>query len=504
MVDPEAAPPDRGAPLERRPVLRSLILAAILAVAAALRFWHLDASSLWYDEVVTMRVARAGGPAAMVAELDRIDGTRAPLHPLVLRAWLALVGPSDLAGRAFSALCGLATVGVVYRIGRDAFDARTGLWAAWLTAVCPPLVYYSQEARMYAWLVLVTAVSWRWLLSFRRDAPTVRCLAYALILAALAYSHPLGLFMIAAHGLAFLLVRRSLTLGFRRWLVIQLGVALAIAPWLRRYLDHGTDYPIPRYPIKYLLAVPIEYVGGNSLALVVCLAVVSLGFFHLVREAEKGRAVPRDEGPSSRSGIPARQGLNVGPECPTYFQMGATRVLLDRSTENTILLVWAAAAPVGMYAYSYLSQPIFGPSRYHLFIAPAYLLLLAHGLTRLPSLLRWPLAAGGLFLSMTLLHGYSPTLKADWRGLAAWLDGKHPNAVEHRIVVAVHPSDPRFPREQVEAARYYLDDRYRVVAAGSEEVPAFTARYDVYCLTRHHATEADGPIRREFDGLVVK
>lgn len=474
MVDLEArsgdAPLDGGDEMQRWPIARSLILATILVAAAALRFWHLDASSLWYDEVVTMRVARAGGLSAMVAELDRIDGTRAPLHPLVLSAWFALVGPSDLAGRAFSVLCGLATVGVVYRIGRDAFDARTGLWAAWLSAVCPPLVYYSQEARMYAWLVLITAVSWLLLLSFRRDAHALRCVAYALTLMALAYSHPLGLFMIAAHGLAYLLVRRSLALGFRRWLVVQVGVALAIVPWLRRYLDHGTDYPMPRYSLKYLLAVPIEYVGGNSLVLVVCLAIVALGLFHLVRERESGHR----------------------------------RIFLDHSAENTILLVWAAAAPVGMYVYSYLSQPIFGPSRYHLFIAPAYLLLLAHGLTRLTPLLRWPLAAAGLFLSLTLLHAYSPTLKADWRGLAAWLDHEHPDASAHQIVVAVHPSDPRFPREQVEAARYYMGDRYRVVAAGSEDEPAAVARYDVYCLMRHHATKADRPARREFDGLVVK
>ncbi len=474
MVDPEAgmvdAPPDRRVEIQRRPIARTLILATILVAAATLRFWHLDASSLWYDEVVTMKVARAGGIRAMVAELDRIDGTRAPLHPLVLHAWLALAGPSDLAGRAFSALCGLATVGVVYRIGRDVFDAPTGLWAAWLSAVCPPLVYYSQEARMYAWLVLVTAVSWLLLLSFRRDAHPLRCGVYSLTLVALAYSHPLGLFMIAAHELAYLLVGRSLTLGVRRWLVIQVGVALAIAPWLRRYLDHGTDYPMPRYSLKYLLAVPIEYVGGNRLVLVVCLAIVALGLFHLVREPQTGRR----------------------------------RVLLDHPTENTILLAWAASAPVAMYVYSYLSQPIFGPSRYHLFIAPAYLLLLAYGLTRLPPLLRWPLAAAGLYLSLTLLHAYSPTLKADWRGLAAWLDREHPDASAHRIVVAVHPSDPRFPREQVDAARYYMGDRYRVVAAGSEDESAAAARYDVYCLMRHQATAADGPARREFDGLVVK
>ncbi len=208
-------------------------LLAILAVAAALRLWNLDAASLWYDEVVTMRVARGEGAAAIIERLDRIDGTRAPLHPLVLHAWLRLFGPSDLAGRAFSALCGLATVAVVYVVGRIAYDDRTGLWSAWLAAVCPPLVYYSQEARMYAWLVLVTALSWLVLLSFRQAAGTGRCVVYGLLLIALAYSHPLGLFMIAAHGLAYLLARPAVRLSFFRWLMIQAGVALAIAPWLR-------------------------------------------------------------------------------------------------------------------------------------------------------------------------------------------------------------------------------------------------------------------------------
>ena len=36
-----------------------------------------------------------------------------------------------------------------------------------------------------------------------------------------------------------------------------------------------------------------------------------------------------------------------------------------------------------MFAYSWAVRPIFGPARYHLFIAPAYLLLLGQGLSRL-------------------------------------------------------------------------------------------------------------------------
>ncbi len=102
-----------------------LPLTAILLVAAGLRLCNLGRTSLWYDEVVTMRVARAANPVAMVRLLDQIDGTRAPLHPLVLHAWLKLFGSSDFAGRSFSALCGLVTVFITYGIGRRAFDDRT-------------------------------------------------------------------------------------------------------------------------------------------------------------------------------------------------------------------------------------------------------------------------------------------------------------------------------------------------------------------------------------------
>ncbi len=190
-----------------------LRLVVILLVALILRCWELDRTSLWYDEVITMRVARADNPAALIARLDQLDGTRAPLHPLLLQAWLRVFGWSDLAGRSFSVFCGLVTVWVIFVLGRRAFDDATGRWAAWLAAVCPPLVYYSREARMYAWLVLLTCLSWLVLLSFRHTARRTQCLPYGLLLIALVYSHPVGLFMVAAHGLAYLLVRSCLGTG---------------------------------------------------------------------------------------------------------------------------------------------------------------------------------------------------------------------------------------------------------------------------------------------------
>jgi hypothetical protein len=323
---------------------------------------------------------------------------------------------------------------------------------------------------MYAWLVLLTGLSWLVFLSFRRGSRPTQCVAYGLLLTALAYSHPLGLFMIAAHSLAYLQVRSALQLPFRGWMAIQMTVLLALVPWLGRYIDHGTDYPMQRSALRFLLAVPIEYIGGNSLVLLVCLAIIVVGLL-------------------------ARGHRSVG-----------LRLTITHPVENCILMTWAAGPPILMYLYSYVSQPIFGPSRYHLFIAPAYLILVAHGLTRLPPLLRWPAAVAGLILSLSLLHGYGPTLKADWRGLAAWLTQEQLRDTTDPITVVVHPSDPRFTREQLEAARYYLRAPFRVVPAAeaidrTETGP--TAIYDVYCLTRPHIENPE-PDTREFYALFVK
>src|SRR5271166_6275451 len=236
--------------INRAAVTGHLLL--IFLVALGFRIRGLDRYSLWYDEVVTMRLARTANPATLILLLGQIDGTRAPLHPLILQNWLRLFGTSEPAGRSFSVVCGIITILVVYRLGQRLFDEPMGRWGAWFTAVCPPLVYYSQEARMYAGLVLLTCFSWLVFIEFRHAARLRSKVAYWLLLTGLVYSHPLGFFMVAAHGLAYLLVHRSLALDFRSWLAIQVGVLLAVAPWVPRCLDHGTDYPLPRYALRFL------------------------------------------------------------------------------------------------------------------------------------------------------------------------------------------------------------------------------------------------------------
>jgi uncharacterized membrane protein len=140
----------------RRDVAHLVVLAAILLLAALLRFYQIDAQSLWYDEGNSARIAERS--VRLIVEGAGGD-IHPPLYYLLLKVWRAVFGPSEAGLRSFSAACGVLTVLFAYLIGRDLFGRRVGLVAAGFLAVAPFAVYYSQEARMYALLALCAAAS---------------------------------------------------------------------------------------------------------------------------------------------------------------------------------------------------------------------------------------------------------------------------------------------------------------------------------------------------------
>lgn len=413
----ESGSPGRAQPQDSEAVrtTQPFSLAVALAVAAGLRFWELGRASLWYDEVVTMRLARQANPTALLRLLFEIDATRAPLHPLLLQGWLRLTGPSDAAGRAFSAVCGVLTVAVVHAIGRDAFNRRVACWAAWLVAIAPALVRYSREVRMYSWLVLVTCLAWRLLVVVRRGERAgpvrdrIELSAWAVAMAAIAYSHPLGLLMNAALMIGSALIWQR---SWVSWLLAQLGWIVLVAPWARFYLDHGPESVVDRASIRMLLGLPIEFIGGNFAVLAVVAGVIGWGGFRA------------REGPVWRA-----------------------------------LLAWFAIPPLVLFAYSQAGHSLFGPARYTLYVAPAYLLLAAVGLAELSWRLAVPLAIVGAVLSGSLLGRsvYPDDLKADWRRAAVELGRL--DRVSGLVVVATDSAR----NVEVETARYYLPPHWRAV-----------------------------------------
>src|SRR5579864_3819895 len=121
--------------------------AAALVLAAALRWFRIDAQSLWYDEGISAhQLTRTFPEIARAASLD----THPPLYYWTLKAWGEAFGPSELALRSLSAVWGMLAVALTFLIGRKLFGPLVATTAAVLVAAAPLAVYYSQEVRMYA------------------------------------------------------------------------------------------------------------------------------------------------------------------------------------------------------------------------------------------------------------------------------------------------------------------------------------------------------------------
>jgi mannosyltransferase len=219
------------------------IVAGLTVLAAGLRFATLGVQAYHHDEIVTAsRILRDGFGHAM--EAVGFSESAPPLYYALAWVWTQFTGTGEFGLRSLSAVAGVATVPVAYLLGAELRGKRTGIAAAALVAVNPMLLWYSQEARGYALLVLLTSLS---LLYFLRaldggDVPGVnrpyrwstpgtsgsrRDLVLWGVASALALAtHYFAIFPIALEGL-WLLRRRGREALAGLWVVLLAGLALA-------------------------------------------------------------------------------------------------------------------------------------------------------------------------------------------------------------------------------------------------------------------------------------
>jgi len=176
-----------------------LALALACAAAAALRFATLDAQSLWYDESVTAQLmaSQLGG---MFHALPDSESTP-PLYYVLAWLWTQLFGTGEAGLRSLSALLGTATVPIVWALGRRLGGDRAALIAAALAAVNPMLVWFSQEARSYALLTLLGALSALLWLRALEQPRSGRLVAWGAVAALALGTHYFAVFLVAPQAL---------------------------------------------------------------------------------------------------------------------------------------------------------------------------------------------------------------------------------------------------------------------------------------------------------------
>ena len=133
-----------GEPQQRRWTI-AVGLLVIVAVGAFFRLWQVNALGFNSDEAVYAGQAAAIAEAPGLSEIFPVFRA----HPLLFQYVLAVIfklGVSDFTARIASVVLGLATVLLVYAVGRRLYSSRTGLWAALFVALMSYHVVVTRQA----------------------------------------------------------------------------------------------------------------------------------------------------------------------------------------------------------------------------------------------------------------------------------------------------------------------------------------------------------------------
>ncbi len=281
-------------------------LLAVLLLAFTLATFRLDFQSLWYDEGVTAIVTQRG--AAWLTTWTAND-IQPPLYYYVVACWGRLAGWSEWALRfasAWFATLGVALIAVLaVRLSRS---RHAGVLAALLAALHPLLVYYSQEARMYAQLTTLAILA-AYLLVRLADASAFSWrgwLAFVVVGTAAVYTHYFAAFLLIGLALAFVLdLRRrqssgSLAQKLRALFVAGVAILLLYTPWLGAIVSQWREdrsYWTGTLKVHEALAkVAVAFTSGETvfeqtaLWLLIGYAVLTaLAIVNLLRSGSDGR-----------------------------------------------------------------------------------------------------------------------------------------------------------------------------------------------------------------------
>ncbi len=396
----------------RTSVLAPLALGALVALSLYLRTRDLDAG-FWIDEGLSVGIADR--PLADIPGVLRLDGSP-PLYYSLLHVWMALAGRSEEATHTLSLIFALLAIPSAWWAARGVFGPRASWMAALLTATNPFLTQYAQETRMYALVMLLgmlaTGAYARAFLVEEVEHRRRWAIVFALLLAAMFYTHNWALFFGLGCGVAWLGLL-AFGGGSRRELLVNGvigfgGTLLLWAPWVPTFIFQAqhTGAPWSSPPgVDDLLGVPLRLLG--SVGQIALLLTAGAGMVALL-ERTRGRLTPR----------------------------GRAAIALAAVFVLTVLAAWFTSQQSPAWASRYLS------------VAVAPLLLVAAGGLAHAGRLG---VVGVVVVALIWAGDGAPSLKSNVREVSESIS---PSLRPGDLIVSTQP-------EQIPVLHYYLPDGMR-------------------------------------------
>jgi uncharacterized membrane protein len=233
-------------------------LICILLLSAFLRVYKIDFQSFWHDELHSVIESDPQLTFLQVIEYCKSDSP--PLHFVMLHYWLKVFGDNERSARLLSSLIGIAGVLMMFFLGEEFKNQKVGLISSFITSINYFHIFYSQEARFYALVFLLSGLSFLFFLRSVRLERIVDFGWYIVFTSAIVYTHYFGLVVFLAQGLLFLII-----VAFAKRDKIFIGKAVAsgaliliiISPYVPTFIRDNATTSMWIPPL--LLSLPFRF-----------------------------------------------------------------------------------------------------------------------------------------------------------------------------------------------------------------------------------------------------
>lgn len=395
-------------------------LILLTALGAFLRIFRLGDQGLWIDEVFMVTMATERSLSELLFVVPQFE-PHPPLYNVFMWVWVKFLGTSELAMRSSSVIFSIAIIPLVYVLSRRLFDRRTAGIVSAFIAVSPLQIWYAQEARMYALLLLLTVASFYLLVELTEAYTRRRATGYVAVGVALGYLHIYGLFVLLAQALFF----GSDSLGntnadekpIRRLLGIYGSIGLLTSPWTGLLLHRFVA------PDQYPADAAAWLQAPEPDVLFEAFSLFSFGATRMTR-------------PYNVLSHPPRLFL-LAVAVPLLVLIGLKTMgeLRNERSELRLLSLWLLVPILVPFVISVTVRPIF-QLRYIFVAAPAFLLLVTRGIQNLSS---DPIRYGLVLIILTgmlvpLPSYYAEPHKDQWDDAARYVSD---NAESGDVVIVV-------------------------------------------------------------------
>jgi len=203
----------------------------VVLLGTGLRTYGLNRESLEDNEIYTINIATL--PASGIISLMDKQDIHPPLYELLLHYWISIFGTGKTATRYLSVLFGVASIILVFLLAKSLFNDEIGLISALLFAVSPINVYYSQESRSYALLVLLSISSFYFYLKFSKSVNNAKFFNnywYEIFTILMLYTHYHAIFVLLSQNAHFLIINFGNWNNLKKWIRMQSIIIIGFIP----------------------------------------------------------------------------------------------------------------------------------------------------------------------------------------------------------------------------------------------------------------------------------